>query len=358
MSGIELETRQMLFVLGVERSGSTWLANLVDSSPDVLSYMEPFTEVTDLFRGFPDRLTHMSEAGSFLRDEIVETLEGLPRYKYFGLEGAGSPGWLRRLNWRSQRALHRMYDLLGAGWNRSRLRYGELNFNRAGNPEVFEFDKSERPDCVAIKELRLNFKAGVLAEVFPEARTMVILRNPLAQIDSILRRIAEDSLVYLRRFLGVFFESIAGQERFREFREPIDGLPDDELVARAVAYWFVNYTTLLEDLRASGLEHRVVLHEDLCEDPMAETTGVFEFADLELTPQTRTYVRQSSQTPGGTGGPTATRRDSSAYYRRALNDVDGVLRERFWEYAEGFWELTPAPVRDYRDWLRDALSAT
>lgn len=356
MNRIDLETRHMLFLLGVERSGSTWLANIVDSCRDVLLYMEPFTEVADLFRGWPDRLTYLSDAGPFLGDQVRETLAGLPRYKHFGAESPGSPGWLRRANWVGQNLARAVYDRLGAGQNRSRLRFRELNLNRVGNPEVFEFDKVDTPTTVAVKELRLNFKVRMLAELFPEAPACVIIRNPVSQIDSVLRQIERDRLVYLKQFLGGLFESLEGQRRFEVFEPAIDALPDDDLVARAVAYWFINYSTVIEDLRETGGSWQLVRHEELCEAPFAEAETLFDFAGLEYGDQTRDYVRQSSQTPAGSAGPTATTRESASYYRRALDQVDDDVRDRIWRYAGDFWELAPDPVREYHDWLRDRSS--
>ncbi|MFB6372325.1 MAG: sulfotransferase [Bradymonadaceae bacterium] len=355
MSRIDLGTQQMVFVLGVERSGSTWLANILESSPQLLLYMEPFTEVTDLFRGFPDRLSYMESAGPLVGDQIVETLAGLPRYKYYGLESRDAASWRKRLNWRVQSVLRELYDRLGAGQNRSRMRHRELNLNRVDNPDVFAFAKSAHPTHVAIKELRLNLKVPVLAEVFPNWRTLVIIRNPIAQIDSILRQFEHGNLVYLRRFLDVLYEVLCQQSRFAKYTEPIDHLPDDDLIARAITYWFVHYSTLLEDLRETDSNFRVVRHETLCEQPMTETESLFAFAGLDCTDQTRDYVRTSSQTSVQSAEPTETTRQSDQYYRRALAEVPDDTRERMRRYAEDFWSLAPEPVRVYRDWLGDHL---
>lgn len=52
-----------VLILGCERSGSTWLANIFDSHPRVNLFMEPFAQYAGLFPGFPDRNVYL-EAGN------------------------------------------------------------------------------------------------------------------------------------------------------------------------------------------------------------------------------------------------------------------------------------------------------
>lgn len=360
-----------LFILGVERSGSTWLANLLDASPAVEAFMEPFSEEAHIFRGFPDRLTYMGSCSDQLRDQLQAQFARLPEMKYYGWEDREAPAWRRRTNWRYQQwLLATVNKSLGqrTGW--AEFRYRELNLNRNSNPRVFDFEKTSPPELEVIKELRVNLKVRVLREVFPQARFIVILRNPLAQIRSMLRLFERDALVYLRHYLGSFFEVGSTIDRLRPFVEAAetvdDSLRDAPIMLRAVAYWFANYGLLLEDLEATGADFMTVRHEALSESPMQVTERLYDFAGLEFSDQTREYVDHSSNAETKTDqkrdGQTAdssaftdTTRDSSDLYKRRLGEIPDPERRRFWSLAAPFWSMVPETLADYRQWLEGMI---
>ncbi|MFB6263109.1 MAG: hypothetical protein ABEL76_05710, partial [Bradymonadaceae bacterium] len=150
-------------------------------------------------RGYPGRLTYLSESSPGLESRAVTRLSVLEDYKYYGLESRGSPAWLRRLNWRLNGVLSETIKSMGGLRDRARIRYRQLNLHRESNPEVFDFRKTPEPTVWSIKEVRLNFKVALLTSLFPEAVFLVIVRNPLAQIDSMLRLFDRGELVYLER---------------------------------------------------------------------------------------------------------------------------------------------------------------
>jgi hypothetical protein len=67
-SRVAVET---VLILGCERSGSTWLSNILDSHPHVEFIMEPFVPRASLFPGFPGRNTYLANAS----DEIVRLIK-------------------------------------------------------------------------------------------------------------------------------------------------------------------------------------------------------------------------------------------------------------------------------------------
>ncbi len=77
-----LDQSSYVFILGCERSGSTWLSNIIDANPDVEFFMEPFATQIDIFPGFPERNFYLENC----RDNLLEFLKGeyekLPQMKY------------------------------------------------------------------------------------------------------------------------------------------------------------------------------------------------------------------------------------------------------------------------------------
>lgn len=357
MSGLNFDAVDKLFVLGVERSGSTWLANILDSAPSVDLYMEPFAEVAGIVKGFPDRLSYLGEASAGLERRITSRLSELPDLKYYGPESPDSSATLRRFNWRLQESLGRISEAVVGRRSSGRRHFHELNLGRVSNPEVFGFDKHASPAVFAVKELRLNFKVRFLRSLFPDARFVVIVRNPLAQIDSIRRQLESDSLVYLRRFLDVLPQGFEDSRRLSPFAEAFAQVDDPSQVDRSLLYWFANYSVLIEDLQATGADYRVVRHEDLSRETTETVKGLFRFAGLDWTEQTAGYLEASTSADSGKdvrSTATETVRQTAGLVERSLNRIDEPRRRRFRQVAEPFWELAPEPVRAYRQWLSEA----
>ena len=350
MNTADFRNLKKTFILGVERSGSTWLANLFDSHPATSVFLEPFAQTAHLFHGFPDRLTYLNRAGTVLRRQLRERLAELPYYKNFGLERRNAPEWLKRLNWSTQSAVGKFLEWLGTSTVGPSRAYRELNFNRAANPEVIGFEKLSPQTHFVIKEVRLNFKVGMLHQLVPDAQFVVIVRNPLSQVESILRQFQQDTLVFLRQFLTGFIEAIEGQERFSRFIEAFR-LLEDNLFSRALAYWFVNYAILLEDLKRTDASFCLVRHESLCDAPEARIQELFSWTDLCWAAQCGEYLRHSTQREPCTPNPTETSRQSRSYHLRALRRIDAETREKFWHHSKPFWSLLPTEIASYREWL-------
>lgn len=355
MDRIRFSDRNLLFILGVERSGSTWLANIVDASPAVELFMEPFAETPHLFDGFPDRLTYLEGGDALLEEKVRSQLSELREYKYHGFETRTSSPTVRNLNWALQNLLDRVTGAAGIAQIPARTRYRQLNLNRIDNPETTRFQKTDEPETIAYKELRLNFKVRFLRDLFPEARFLVIVRNPLAQVDSIMRLIDRGSLVQLEGALEALSESIRGTERFGDYSAALEDLVDDRF-HRAVAYWFMNYSLMLEDLDATSAEYQIVRHETLSRSPLERARSIYRFAGLPFTDQTRAYVERSSSESTDSSSPTNTTRNSSEYVERRLRNISTERRDRFDAAAERFWELTPEPIAEYRGWLQRELN--
>lgn len=353
-----------LFILGVERSGSTWLANIFDAHPETVLMMEPFTPRIVAFPDFPDRLIHLDGANSFLRDHVHEGFGRLIDEKYgYG----GRPGSSRLRRGLTYRGLYpagefvtRGMQALGFQRPLRHLRFKNLNKNRLENPYLNELEKAEEPKLLACKELRLNFKAGLIEDCWPEARVLVIVRNPLSQIASILRLLKEGALHELRSALYAILEHARSSARLERYRSALSRLDGDDLRHRALAYWFSSYGTLLDDLEDSGLTHRIVRHEDLSERPSETARELIEFAGLPGHRQVDEYVAFST---GVTSGERVaedrsvmdTRRDSRSYVTEALLRAPDTLRRELSVHGDPLWEAAPAALRAYRGWLDDRL---
>ena len=62
----KISSKSLVFILGCQRSGTTWLANIFDASPDTLLFMEPFAPGYKIFPEFPAASIFLDNSSSEL----------------------------------------------------------------------------------------------------------------------------------------------------------------------------------------------------------------------------------------------------------------------------------------------------
>lgn len=311
-----------LFLLGTERSGSTWLANILDAHPAVDLVMEPFADYAGLFPEIPDRNVCVEHGSAELCRALQAGYARLPGFQHPWLYRPGRSPWLRRGEQRAVQGLRRVLRR-GAGLSPQRLeRYVLLQLNSLETPSA-HLTRKRRPAALRVtKELRLNFKVPLLREAFPEARFLVVLRHPGAQIASILAWMQRGRLGELSRALTGLRDAARGQERLRAPAEALfTGSPEDGLVTALAAWWALQHAVLLADLERVGAPHTIVRYERLAQDAGAEVEGLLGFAGLDAAVEVERYVAWSAAGDPRGGSPTETVRRSAAYAREAMAAV-------------------------------------
>ena len=345
------------FILGVERSGSTWLSNLIDAHPKTQLYMEPFAPRIEAFPGFPDRLFYLPEANPHIRECVYQGISALSKYKYPLFQRQKQGALARTLLYRGiypiSEFIHKALGAFGGRPSRTHLRFKNLNKNRIENPYLRRLRKDETPSYTVMKELRLNFKVGMLADLWPTTRVLVILRNPVSQIGSMVRLLDQGALHDLRRALRVFREYVQEGRRFSKYQDVLERMTGESLLHRSVAYWFVSYATLLEDLQRYEVEHTVIRHEELCQSTQEKCRQALSFLGMKEAPETEKYVHWSTNATNHTESVMDTRRDSESYYLEALHAVSAEVRSAVGTVGEPFWPLVPEPLQFYQEWLNE-----
>jgi hypothetical protein len=339
----------VLFILGGERSGSTWLSNIVDSSPDVEFFMEPFAPHLSIFPGVPERNLYVETPSGLLVEYVQDMFSRLAIMKYL-LYRRGGPRLLAYMD----RLAIRLADGLNMALRRRppmRLyRAAELNLNAKGLAILADRPKNREIRLLAAKELRLNFKLGLIARAFPGAKIIVILRDPGAQIASIARLMNLGHLKELSQAVRLLPEYVRSQERFEKFRGLVEHVDwGKDLEYELAVWWAINYDTLLGDCARLAVDYQVIHHEVLCEQPEFEARRIFDFLELEYGSCVRAFVHTSTTTGHSRVGPLDTERDTLRYYRQQLENVESRLLEKARRVLRSVPlvdELSePAPVR-------------
>jgi hypothetical protein len=343
-----------IFVLGCQRSGTTWLANIFDSSPDTLLFMEPFAPGLGLFPEIPDAVSFL-ERSSAASDEWLrlEMPRRLLRYKKLLTERSlASPRWFRIERAAANVVLGRA-GRLAPWWVLERARRFEgLNLNRFA-PEAPIVRKHSPPTRWVIKELRLAGKVALLRSAYPEARFVVIVRHPCGTVESMLRWFDQGRLRELSTQFLTYFERIETQRVAEPYRDLLVRARAGSPAQRLALYWRINYESLWRGL-GDDPQAQFVSLEELSLRPSATVRRVFDGVGLPWRSSVESYLERSAHdTAPSRSHILSTSRDAANEYTSWVNRIDPQVRKavdevtsesRLMHWFAPYYEAGPADV--------------
>lgn len=280
----------MIFILGIERSATTWVASILDHHPQTDVYMEPLSDYTSRFEQWPDRFTVLNERqekAAYFEKEF----ELLKKHRRFLLSRIldTSRAW--------QWDLNTAQFLSNKGLATAAIRdFLELNYHRKNRKQRI---KKEPPLQMVIKELRLNFNAGLIIKLDSSAKVLVIIREMASCVRSIMQQIEKGNLVELKRDLTRKYGDVSPQT--------------------VCMYWSESYSTLIETLQDKQVSHRIVNHTDLLESTGETVQDLLSFLQLSSTSAIGDFLAYSNQAGSGKH---STKRDHQTLLDQIQEDRD------------------------------------
>lgn len=231
------DERETTFVAGHDRSGTTWIAEIINHNRDYRYIFEPFT---------PGRL---ELTGPFRPRQYLRPDERDSRY----LEPARAivTGQVRSL-WTDK------YNR--AVWPRRRL----------------------------IKDVRANLLLPWLARTFPDMRLVFILRHPCAVAHSQMS-VSQNWRADLRLYLD---QERLVEDHLRPFLPTIDAARDD--FERLIAVWCINNYVPLRALK--GQDVQVSFYEDFCATPQQQVSTLLSSLGDQADDRAMRMVERPSAT--------------------------------------------------------------
>jgi len=322
----------LAFLLGCERSGSTWLANILDAHREVELIMEPFAPYASMFPGFPSRNLYVRNSSPALEETVRQGLGNVLSKKYPLLYRPG-----RSLRWKAvdarlmetrRRVRQRLQGAPPIEW----AQWDLLNLNNSEIPVSLQVRKQSPPGLFVVKELRLNLKIPVLVKAVPNARFLVIVRNPSAQLTSIRRWLDQGRLQELATALKTLAADVDQNRDLQRYRPWTGGGDLNDLL---VVWWFMNYEVLLADLRNSGARTMLIRHEDLAVEPNPRSAEILAFLGLSMSPSVEGFLRSSTAHRPRSNSPVDTFRQSAEHSAATIRGADPVIVARLRRVAEG-----------------------
>jgi Sulfotransferase family len=321
-----LTVADLVFVLGTQRSGTTWLANIFDSHPDCLHFYEPFAPAYGIFPYFPGEFVYLDPPATPIATRLRHDLPRLAerRSRLF------DPVHASRRQFQFEARLMGSLETWGRrthiGAPAFATQFNLLHLNRIGQHPVAYFPKSDDIRLTAIKEVRLYFKLPFLAHTFPEARFVRVVRHPAAVVNSMMNFLQRGRLVEIRDNIEHFAGTVGAQPRFETYGPLLARIRNGTLPEKLAAYWRVANETLAADAAAVGARAFPLVYERLASDPLARTSELFAWCGLSMPAATEAYVRESSTSRSERKTVLDTNRVSATYYRDWVGKTPADVR--------------------------------
>jgi Sulfotransferase family len=285
-----------ILIVGAPRSGTTWLAKIFDSHPEVIYRHEPDEVV-------PACGPIQASMEMWVRQHDARTAGKRP---FFKKSWQAAPA----------RLLRSSLACAGAAANRIGLPAWPI-------PDLGDISRAR----VVIKSVRLSTGIGDFARAYPEGRTVLILRHPCGQVASVMRGTRDRRFALAEPGTDMPFDeagAVAFAARHGVGEEAFQRLPN---AAKYAWSWRAFNETSWASF--SGQNNvRVVVYEDLCARPAAEARAFLEFAKLTWHSQTETFLARSTNYDGPAGYYAVVRNSIAAAERwrtsMAREDQDAV----------------------------------
>jgi hypothetical protein len=313
------QNSQIVFLFGLQRSGTTWIGKIFDSHPQTLYKHEPDTFSLGLAMPWaPD----VSETDA-LRPDVDYLLRLLPDVNTSFV--AGSLPVFRKAYWSRWQYSTHLLNVLTA---------------KLGSRTLGEFSIHPHFDCNARDDLSLVWKSisslgrlGVLLRVATRRKAIVLLRHPCGVIASLRRGRAKGLLRNDPSRDYPLFAELLNSAPGRRYGTTLGDLEKMQPEERLAWKWVLVYEKAIEDVAGMDDDVLIVRYEDVCADPKSWTRKMFELCGLSWNSQTEAFLERSTSNSNGLFNLAALHHDYFSVFKNPLQSA------RRWRD-----ELTPAEV--------------
>jgi hypothetical protein len=274
--------QRLILLMGMPRSGTTWLGKIFDSHADTLYRHEP--DSVQAIRGVPP-IADVASAEQYRR-AIIEFVDALPGIRFTKVTT-------------TLPVFRKSYD--------SRIQFLARRVNvfasKLAGRVLGELPVAERTDYRRIVDLPVVWKSiestgrlGVLCRAIERCRAVLILRHPCGYIASVFRGEAQrkfnDPGTLAHENYGMF-EKLLATPQARSHGLSLDAIKCMHPVERLAWRWVIYNEKAMDDIAGlSNCSH--IRYEDLCRDPLAQARRLFDFAGLSWNAQTEAFIGRST----------------------------------------------------------------
>jgi hypothetical protein len=273
--------QHQIILLGMPRSGTSWIGKIFDSHPDTLYRHEPDS-------AYPLREVPLLPAGT----DPGPYRETLDRF-------VDSVFDMRMTKVAASVPVFPKHYLSGT---RQLMQRGAVKAVKLAAKLVGELQVPDSVDYRAIDSLVVVWKSiestgriGILARAFPTARLIHIVRHPCGFAASVLRGEARkkfSSGTPVFEDWGLFELTLA-TEQARRYGLSMELIRSFSPAQRLAWRWVIFNEKAMDD--AAGLPNvRQISYESVCVDASGKSRALFDFAGLSWAPETDAFITAST----------------------------------------------------------------
>jgi Sulfotransferase domain len=307
-----------VLILGKGRSGTTWLAQIMNSYEHCSYKHEPFLQ-----KKSTDYNSWLSEIESGDVEELRHRFELQCRNCYHDVDMPPFPP--KSFRWQNPKLLH--------------LLYGTSKRVPTLKPLYEWFGRSTLTAQTPVLIKDVNFPQELLPRLsnILEPHILAVVRNPFSNISSYLKGV-EMSLFGGSPKVELVRQALQKpvNQAFSHYLDRLETLSPAQLEALT---WRIQVEPLAEFARSFD-RGMVVVYEDLCNDPMGKTEEIFDFVGWELGKSTREFIDRSIS------GAKTNSKSSKSYY--------SVYRDPRQSLSKWKTQLTSEQIEDIASIIRES----
>jgi hypothetical protein len=271
---------QRIALIGMPRSGTTWLGKIFDSHPATLYRHEP-------------------DSGPLLAQlPFAPALDNHPTYQSFITDFSTNLWQVRTARVAGKRPVFpKQFDHAFSHLARQlSVLLADAASRRIQDFPVYEAISKERCQSATVvwKSIQSTARLGVLARCLPDTKFIHILRHPCGYVASILR--GEKKGCFSQNYHASedngLLEELLRTEQAQEYGLTTDSIAHLSPEERLAWGWVLINQKAMDD--TAGQAHVMHLkYENVCHQPTAETRRAFAFAGLDWRPQTAAFLQAS-----------------------------------------------------------------
>jgi len=291
----------MIMIFGSPRSGTTWLGKLFDSHPDVFYLHEPDSVLVD--RDIPFQVN-----AAELETYLVPATEYLSRLMDIrDIKATGSLPIFRK-NYRNP-FMHMVR--CGYVYSAKALQRG-IGAEKLRNIDVPDcFAEAKKANCqLVIKSVNSLNRVSLFSAVRPEARMLHLIRHPCGYVASLLRGIRMNLLQGKS-----FMPAISRMPEAKQRGFTLDYFKNLTIEEWFACMWMIQNEKTMNEMHGKAC-YKLVVYEELCQDPVQLTRELFEFSALRWSSQTEAFIRRCQNADDG----------KKSYFQITRNPANAVSR--------------------------------
>jgi len=277
----------MIIILGSSRSGTTWLGKIFDSHPDVIYLHEPDSILVNREIPFQVNENELEEYTTLASKYMTRLLD------VKNIKVSGSLPMFKK-NYRN--AIMHLFRYTYV-YSSKALQKG-IGAGRLRNIGVPDFFSEEiKASCRhVIKTVDSLNRAHLFSRAIPNAHILHLIRHPCGYVASRLRGIKLSLLGS-----DTFMASISRMPEARKRGLSLDYLERLSIEERLACQWMIQNEKTINDMEGEG-NYKLVIYDELCQNPMQVTKELFRFSALDWNSQTEEFIRLCQNARDGKKG--------------------------------------------------------